>query len=73
MKTKVRKTVARSRTPCAGHLEGPDLGDDDLLDALSSYIRTENFEEREQRRGAEVRGYGPFWPRRRHYCTLPEG
>ena len=35
----------------AGYLEGPDLGDDDLFDALSAYIRTENFEEREQQRG----------------------
>jgi len=35
----------------AGHLEGPDVGDDDLFDALSAYIRTENFEEREQQRG----------------------
>ena len=35
----------------AGYLEGPDVGDDDLFDALSAYIRTENFEEREQRRG----------------------
>jgi uncharacterized Ntn-hydrolase superfamily protein len=35
----------------AGYLEGPDAGDDDLFDALSAYIRTENFEEREQQRG----------------------
>src|SRR5215203_2849737 len=35
----------------AGYLEGPDVGDDDLFDALSAYIRTENFEEREQQRG----------------------
>jgi uncharacterized Ntn-hydrolase superfamily protein len=35
----------------AGYLEGPDEGDDDLFGALSAYIRTENFEEREQRRG----------------------
>jgi uncharacterized Ntn-hydrolase superfamily protein len=35
----------------AGYFEGPDVGDDDLFDALSAYIRTENFEEREQRRG----------------------
>ena len=35
----------------AGYLEGPDARDDDLFDALSAYIRTENFEEREQRRG----------------------
>ena len=30
----------------AGYFEGPDVGDDDLFDALSAYIRTENFEER---------------------------
>jgi uncharacterized Ntn-hydrolase superfamily protein len=35
----------------AGYLEGPDVGDDDLFTALSAYIRTENFEEREQRHG----------------------
>jgi uncharacterized Ntn-hydrolase superfamily protein len=35
----------------AGYFEGPDVGDDDLFDALGAYIRTENFEEREQRRG----------------------
>jgi uncharacterized Ntn-hydrolase superfamily protein len=35
----------------AGYFEGPDVGDDDLFDALRAYIRTENFEEREQRRG----------------------
>jgi uncharacterized Ntn-hydrolase superfamily protein len=35
----------------AGYLRGPDVEDDDLFDALSAYIRTENFEEREQRRG----------------------
>ena len=35
----------------AGYLEGPAVGDDDLFDALSAYIRTENFEEREQQRG----------------------
>ena len=35
----------------AGYLEGPDVGDDDLFNALSAYIRTENFEEREQQRG----------------------
>src|SRR5215207_6476184 len=31
--------------------EQDDIGDDDLFDALSAYIRTENFEEREQERG----------------------
>ncbi len=30
---------------------GDGAGDDAILDALSAYIRTENFEEREQRRG----------------------
>ena len=35
----------------AGYLGGPGVGDDDVFDALSAYIRTENFEEREQRRG----------------------
>jgi len=35
----------------AGYLGGPEVGDDDLFDALSVYIRTENLEEREQRRG----------------------
>jgi uncharacterized Ntn-hydrolase superfamily protein len=34
-----------------GYVEGLDIEDDDLFDALSAYIRTENFEEREQRRG----------------------
>lgn len=46
----VRKgiTDALSRT---GYIERDDLGDDALLDGLSAYIRTENFEEREQARG----------------------
>jgi uncharacterized Ntn-hydrolase superfamily protein len=35
----------------AGYLEGMDAEDEVLFDALSAYIRTENFEEREQRRG----------------------
>jgi uncharacterized Ntn-hydrolase superfamily protein len=35
----------------AGYVQGPDAGEDALLDALSAYIRTENFEEREQERG----------------------
>jgi uncharacterized Ntn-hydrolase superfamily protein len=35
----------------AGYLGGSGVGDDDVFDALSAYIRTENFEEREQRRG----------------------
>ena len=34
-----------------GYVDGLDIEDDDLFDALSAYIRTENFEEREQRRG----------------------
>lgn len=34
----------------SGYIEG-DAEDDALLDALSAYIRTENFEEREQQRG----------------------
>jgi len=34
-----------------GYVEGLDIEDDDLFDALSAYIRTENFEEREQLRG----------------------
>jgi uncharacterized Ntn-hydrolase superfamily protein len=34
-----------------GYVEGADIEDEDLFDALSAYIRTENFEEREQRRG----------------------
>jgi uncharacterized Ntn-hydrolase superfamily protein len=33
-----------------GYLEG-DVDDDVLLDSLSAFIRTENFEEREQKRG----------------------
>jgi uncharacterized Ntn-hydrolase superfamily protein len=35
----------------AGYITESDTGDDALLDALSAYIRTENFEEREQERG----------------------
>ena len=35
----------------AGYLGGPNAGDDELFDALSAYLRTENFEERKQRRG----------------------
>jgi uncharacterized Ntn-hydrolase superfamily protein len=34
-----------------GYLEVEDAGDEVLLDSLSAYIRTENFEEREQERG----------------------
>jgi len=35
----------------AGYLKGPYAGDEDLFDSLSASVRTENFEEREQRRG----------------------
>ncbi len=48
-----------------GHLEGPDVGDDDLFDALSAYIRTENFEEREQQRGYLDRSVLEYLKRRR--------
>ena len=34
-----------------GYLEAGDAGDEVLLDSLSAFIRTENFEEREQERG----------------------
>jgi uncharacterized Ntn-hydrolase superfamily protein len=34
-----------------GYIQEQEIGDDALFDALSAYIRTENFEEREQRRG----------------------
>jgi uncharacterized Ntn-hydrolase superfamily protein len=34
-----------------GYLEAEDAGDEVLLDSLSAFIRTENFEEREQERG----------------------
>ena len=35
----------------SGYIQEQGIGDDDLFDALSAYIRTENFEEREQERG----------------------
>ncbi len=39
----------------SGYIEEGDAqgeaGEDAVLDALSAYVRTENFEEREQRRG----------------------
>ncbi len=35
----------------SGYIQGRDIGDDALFDALSAYVRTENFEEREQQRG----------------------
>lgn len=46
----VRSEVAEAlrRT---GYVEEREVEDDALLDALSAYIRTENFEEREQERG----------------------
>jgi hypothetical protein len=39
----------------AGYPEGTDAEDEVLFAALSAYIRTENFEEREQRRGYVAR------------------
>lgn len=44
-----RRTVAKTLAR-AGYVE-PEPGDETLLDALSAYIRTENFEEREQAQG----------------------
>jgi uncharacterized Ntn-hydrolase superfamily protein len=35
----------------SGYIEQEDAGDDAVLDALSAYVRSENFEEREQGRG----------------------
>jgi uncharacterized Ntn-hydrolase superfamily protein len=35
----------------SGYLEGSDAADGPLFEALSAYVRTENFEAREQRRG----------------------
>ena len=35
----------------SGYVEGPHIEDDALLDTLGAYIRTENFEKREQERG----------------------
>jgi uncharacterized Ntn-hydrolase superfamily protein len=46
----VRREVADVLRRC-GYVHGLDIEDDLLFDALSAYIRTENFEEREQRRG----------------------
>ena len=46
----VRREVADALRR-SGYVQKQDIGDDDLFDALSAYIRTENFEEREQRRG----------------------
>jgi uncharacterized Ntn-hydrolase superfamily protein len=48
--TAVRREVAdvlRRR----GYVQEQDIEDDVLFDALSAYIRTDNFEEREQQRG----------------------
>jgi uncharacterized Ntn-hydrolase superfamily protein len=46
----VRRDVATSLRRL-GYLEGDDPDDEALLDSLSTFIRTENFEEREQERG----------------------
>src|SRR5215211_1195781 len=46
----VRGQVAEALRRC-GFVERTDVGDDALFEALSAYIRTENFEEREQERG----------------------
>jgi uncharacterized Ntn-hydrolase superfamily protein len=46
----VRKEVVDALLRC-GYIEEDDAGDEAVLDALSAYVRTENFEEREQRRG----------------------
>jgi uncharacterized Ntn-hydrolase superfamily protein len=46
----VRREVADALRR-SGYIQQRDIGDDDLFDALSAYIRTENFEEREQRLG----------------------
>jgi len=46
----VRKDVAEALRR-SGYVQEQDIQDDALFDALSAYIRTENFEEREQRRG----------------------
>jgi uncharacterized Ntn-hydrolase superfamily protein len=46
----VRREVADALRR-SGYVQEQYIEDDDLFDALSAYIRTENFEEREQRRG----------------------
>ena len=46
----VRRDVATSLRRL-GYLEGDNPDDEALLDSLSAFIRTENFEEREQERG----------------------
>jgi len=46
----VRMEVVDALLP-SGYVEERDAGDEALLDALGAFIRTENFEEREQARG----------------------
>ena len=46
----VRREVADALRR-SGYVQDQDIEDNDLFDALSAYIRTENFEEREQERG----------------------
>jgi uncharacterized Ntn-hydrolase superfamily protein len=46
----VRREVADALRR-SGYIREQDLADEALFDALSAYVRTENFEEREQRRG----------------------
>jgi uncharacterized Ntn-hydrolase superfamily protein len=46
----VRSEVADALR-CSGYIQQQDTEDDALFDALSAYVRTENFEEREQGRG----------------------
>jgi len=46
----VRREVAYALRR-SGYVQDQDIEDDDLFDALIAYIRTENLEEREQRRG----------------------
>jgi uncharacterized Ntn-hydrolase superfamily protein len=48
-----------------GYLEAEDAGDEVLLDSLSAFIRTENFEEREQERGYLDRAVLEFMKERR--------
>ncbi len=63
----------------SGYVEEGDAEDGVVLDALSAYVRTENFEEREQtrlprpggagvREGARMRGL--LWPERLCCCNL---
>jgi uncharacterized Ntn-hydrolase superfamily protein len=60
---KVRKDVEASLERL-GYLE-EGAGDEALLDALSAFIRTENFEEREQERGYLDRAVLEFMKERR--------